>query len=407
MTVSESPMASDFFLDSPVPPKLDLTGARSRFYRSPRTPSATSSLCRSVTSPAHFSSRKRARYGYNDFDSHQKIGSFESRVAWPDDQPAAFGDPASPAPLVSTDYRLADGGLEPSSLSLGPASTAFEHDDNGAEIDYRPSRYSVYPILSGEVNRRKRERPASSGDDMEHHAVTPSSTSIGWGRAVINLVGGVAGRVWDFCWTGAFRGFYAGGGRGYDLNAPDTDQPTAPSFDNSSWEKMGRAGQHLKSASSRINTPTAFDRQKMDEDWVLVKNEKDQNESPSYIPRKIPRRGGGPSHHISPRRPIARAIPKRPSLIPVRPGSLYTQTQSSLPLPTSSPASHSRPKTPKDSSPLALDAQRYAAKIRRREKEEDASIRRLNQQLKAMIREGKQALETKVEVEIDTMDMDY
>lgn len=37
--------------------------------------------------------------------------------------------------------------------------------------------------------------------------------------------------------------------------------------------------------------------------------------------------------------------------------------------------------------------------MRRREKEEDASLRRLNDQLQAMIREGKEALGTKFEVD--------
>jgi hypothetical protein len=49
--------------------------------------------------------------------------------------------------------------------------------------------------------------------------------------------------------------------------------------------------------------------------------------------------------------------------------------------------------------------QRYAAQIRRREREEDASIKRLNRQLQAMIREGKQALGATVEV--DDLDMDF
>ena len=39
------------------------------------------------------------------------------------------------------------------------------------------------------------------------------------------------------------------------------------------------------------------------------------------------------------------------------------------------------------------------ARIRKRELEEDANLKRLNQQLKAMIREGKEALGTKFEVE--------
>ena len=55
--------------------------------------------------------------------------------------------------------------------------------------------------------------------------------------------------------------------------------------------------------------------------------------------------------------------------------------------------------------PGSAEMQRYAAQIRRREREEDASIKRLNRQLQAMIREGKQALDATVEV--DDLDMDF
>lgn len=49
-------------------------------------------------------------------------------------------------------------------------------------------------------------------------------------------------------------------------------------------------------------------------------------------------------------------------------------------------------------SPVSVDAQRYVDRIRREEKKTDASIRRLNDQLKAMIKEGKEALASNVEV---------
>lgn len=74
-----------------------------------------------------------------------------------------------------------------------------------------------------------------------------------------------------------------------------------------------------------------------------------------------------------------------------------------------------RPSTPTRSSglplprsrdgPASADMQRYAAQMRRKEREEDASIKRLNRQLQAMIREGKEALGATVEV--DDLDMDF
>jgi hypothetical protein len=55
-------------------------------------------------------------------------------------------------------------------------------------------------------------------------------------------------------------------------------------------------------------------------------------------------------------------------------------------------------------SPVSVQTQRYIVQQRRREREEDASLQRLNRQLQAMIQEGKQALGTRIEV--DDVDME-
>ncbi|EKD15329.1 uncharacterized protein L3040_001698 [Drepanopeziza brunnea f. sp. 'multigermtubi'] len=57
--------------------------------------------------------------------------------------------------------------------------------------------------------------------------------------------------------------------------------------------------------------------------------------------------------------------------------------------------------TPILESPAAREAKRWAAVKQRENREADDSIRRLDAQLKAMIREGKEALGTKVSVEMD------
>lgn len=43
----------------------------------------------------------------------------------------------------------------------------------------------------------------------------------------------------------------------------------------------------------------------------------------------------------------------------------------------------------------------HAARMRKRELEEEANLKRFNQRLKAMIKEGKEALGTKFEIEDD------
>jgi hypothetical protein len=56
---------------------------------------------------------------------------------------------------------------------------------------------------------------------------------------------------------------------------------------------------------------------------------------------------------------------------------------------------------PAPESPAAKEAARWAALKKKEEREQDESLRRLDKQLKDLIREGKEALGTKIEVEIE------
>ena len=53
-----------------------------------------------------------------------------------------------------------------------------------------------------------------------------SPGSGGWSSLAINTIGEVVGKVWEFCKTGGFRGFHAGGGRGYEFDARITTEPS-------------------------------------------------------------------------------------------------------------------------------------------------------------------------------------
>jgi hypothetical protein len=88
------------------------------------------------------------------------------------------------------------------------------------------------------------------------------------------------------------------------------------------------------------------------------------------------------------------------------------------PLPSPKRASHSRANSyggttdidgsPREvpESPVSAETQRYAARLKKREREEDRALKGFNERLKAMIREGKEALGTKIEVEMDDVDDD-
>jgi len=55
---------------------------------------------------------------------------------------------------------------------------------------------------------------------------------------------------------------------------------------------------------------------------------------------------------------------------------------------------------------MSAEAQRFAAKVRKREKEEERTLKGFNDRLKAMIKEGKEALGTKFEIEMDGLEGD-
>lgn len=348
-------MPAVFHLEAPVsPPKLDLSSASSQLFQVPSSASASSSLYNSISS-----SRKRAR---------RDTGMLSSRFEAPSDLP-------SPSPLIQNNY---------------PQTTDYH---TSAELDFRPNRYResfLPPSLDGSVesvvpaettgNSRKRSRCDSCVASPSADAPSSTGTPVGWGRTVIKAVG----KVLDFCWSGAFRGFYAGGGQAYAMTAG-----SAPQLDHSSSPSAGKDNTFSPHGAHLTPIPGQFPDEDIRRNWVVVPT--DSNDpfvdasSPSLRPRKF-------HQTSSPRR--------RPAVTP-RMGRRVVRSSTRPSTPTKNqglPSPRSR------DGPASADVQRYAAQMRRKERQEDASIARLNKQLQAMIREGKEALGTTVEV--DDMDME-
>lgn len=63
-------------------------------------------------------------------------------------------------------------------------------------------------------------------------------------------------------------------------------------------------------------------------------------------------------------------------------------------------------KTNKSRSPLPPESQRLINKMRREEFEDDARMRRMSSQMSDMLRQAREALGSKVEIEDDYMDED-
>lgn len=408
-----------------LPPKLDIhAGAKSHIFQPPRTPSASTSLHRST---AFFwsdhangtASRKRARQK-SYIPEQPEVSSYYDHDAW---SPTASGlsstliSPGvmSPVPLVNTQYKLA-GGLDTPGAAF---ESAIEQDDvyatspdltlrwgrgwdrsSGSSLDgYFPQ---LSPVLGREANGRSRLQNSQS-------------SRAGWGKAVYN----VAGKVWDFCKMNAFRGFYAGGGQGYRMHT----SPQLASSDPSNLEALKEKNNVFSMNGGITSLPGRFpeedfipdymsqnhtspprpakkiQREKGEGDlrasWVMVGNVQASRESsPTRIStRKMPP-AGSPG-----RRPVSRAG-RRPILPASRPSTSFAGSPG---LRADRPASFASPRSPATSpmyeSPVSVKVQRHAARIRRRELEDDAHLKRLNKQLKAMIKEGKEALGTKFEVE--------
>ncbi|KAI0451624.1 hypothetical protein F5B21DRAFT_377984 [Xylaria acuta] len=181
-------------------------GVHPGLFRPPASPSVSSSmyLGRSTASlqseaPTPISNAKRKR-----------IGARES---------TPISDWAMTDHIIDgrSDFDLHTNGKEKRYVLAGQIETP-----NGAiQKELGHMEDSVY----SDVDYRRALGSKRSRDDVDSPALRPMTVdfdnrvSTGWSSYAISTIGGVVGRVWEFCKTGAFRGFYAGGGRGYEVSA--------------------------------------------------------------------------------------------------------------------------------------------------------------------------------------------
>ena len=359
-------------------------------------------------------SRKRARH-----ESFQATPHFSDARDWSSGLPStiATSGTISPAPLVNTRYKLA-GGLD--------TPTAVDSAADGSH-DYLTSRDMTLrggrgwdrhidqfmdnpsPQLSSALARDSNGRP---------RIYKAPGLRDGLGKAVYRVVG-VAGKVWEFCRANAFPGFFAGGGQGYEMKSP----PTFGDLDQSVWQEMDEDNACRTMNRDTTPVPGGFPEADFIPDYMAQ-----DHTTPSRAAKRIQRGkiegslgaswvmvgSEGVSRESSPTRLSARKVPptaasrrksplragKRPILPASRPSlTSYAGSPSLRPdRPASFASSRSPATSPKRESPVSVEVQRHAARIRKRELEEDANLKRFNQQLKVMIREGKEALGTKVEV---------
>ena len=399
----------------------------------PTSPSASSMLSHSFTSiPRPVSrdthGRKRPRLNTRLSPSSTPRNSYQRTNAT---TPYSLDAP-SPVPLVNFSYRIA-GGLDT------PTAEKVRHDEQHQyeyEQDLRPNRFNVtqrpdsyFPQtpLSNDVASRKRRAPLSP--------------RLGWGKTVWTLTGGVAGKVINFCWSTAFRGFHSGGGTGYNMAV---NTPTVMAlglgavhgetvFDETARQQSPIPGGYpeenfiedymLRPESHQGDqTPTQLNDagggSSLKSTWVMVDRPVDDSDRSPV--RKRARPNGAPTTP----RPMSRASTVRPRLHAPRSshGASYASPRGSflgdsLSQPQSSDGrerQHTRSKSqltsPRRSdmtTPTSPDVIKFQKKQRRLGQKQDSSIQRLNQQMQDMIREAEQALGSKVEVFDEVDDEGY
>ena len=245
-----------------------------------------------------------------------------------------------------------------------------------------------------------------------------------WGQYVYRLVG----QVWTVCRTTAFGGFTSGPGEGYAMTANgampmhrenswstedayptsrrrrgETPIPGEFPEDEDDFEDLGDA----RSAKRRQTGPG--------NEWVMVQH----RESPASHGRASlpPQAQSRLKPTQSPRsfsanRPLAarRTRPSTARLSSTQAGSPYISHSRTASYTSGRPLESTPLKAEKrlDQSPVSDDVQKFTAKRQREERQNEASMRKINRQLKDLIREGQEALSTRIDIEdgSELIDMD-
>lgn len=412
---------STFSAANPQPTMRD----QSNVFRPPETPvsesyGSSSGVINRQAQSGVSAGRKRSRPDSAGSDIITPFSAAQSHWTRFSAESSALRSAAvSPPLLVNTRYNLR-GGID---TPTAEADARFDFANQCRDEDYRRrgsigqlsmerSEAFAHPVILGERNGRGRMPSSPNG------VQSPS-----WGKFVFNIVGGVAGTMWEFCKATAFKGFYAGGGKGYDIPTPMRGEMP----DSSVWEDMhaprprnsleatpipGQYPQedYMHSGGSSERRPTKRLHTNTGTGWVIVTTSGD-TDTPKSTSRIPIRRHSSIPNSAETKRSAASRPNMRRSLAPVSRRSLGVNHAGSPALNAHNRrASYAASRTPaagtptQNASPVSVEAQRYAERVRREERKTDASIKRLNDQLKAMIREGKEALASNVEVVDDEDD---
>jgi hypothetical protein len=343
--------------------------------------------------------------------------------------------------MVNSNYNL-DGGMDTPSLA---AEKRYEMGSEMFDADGRLSRdwradqeghrgASGAPVqLGGERNGRRKSHNAEEDMEVDEDMEKRGQQDNGWGSLVFGAISGVVVGAWAFCKKSAFRGFYAGGGQGYAIRPHIGEDP----FGSEGYWEDEQEGSNAMSASmrsyERLSTPVpgeypedsppedntyshsrsndivererrpAKRRQTDGGGWVVVdKIGRSRTSSPHLSTPANARIPHPRPHSTSLKRPILNASRSRHRI-----SSGVSYTGSPAQPSHSRNTSYANPRSPGSAatgapalktSPPSVEAKKYAARKRKEEKVVGEQYDRFNDKLLEMIKQGKEALGSKIEV---------
>ncbi|GIZ43966.1 hypothetical protein CKM354_000717500 [Cercospora kikuchii] len=391
------------------------------YFQPPKSPVSAAATPATATGQNYFSTSVRKRQRPDS--AHSRDGQHTQGTPWAE-TPAWSHSPGDRifgsgygqnSELVNERYRLADGfdtpGLESSSRleQLTVPEDEFRRRLRGEDDDMDFAVRSGCPApfsgpLARERNGVARVRPAS--DDR-------SQTT--WTSLAINFIG----KAFTFGST-VVRGFYAGGGKGYDMQnsalvGSDLLQhtqeavgtPIPGSWHDAEADFLGDFEQDSPYFNHGSPSRPAVKRRQTDrETWVLVPS--DLEGRPPSPKRKIS--GNGiPRSTLAPSRPSASRASSRRSLAPVsRRTTSHYQTYAA-PVQASTPnqpqnrrastaltrSPQSRPASAGGVTLVSPEAERFA----RRQAKQDKTMMSMSNRIQEMMRQAQEALGTKYAVE--------
>ncbi|KAK7927499.1 hypothetical protein PG985_004497 [Apiospora marii] len=285
-------MSGAFHFDAPngAPP---MSGVHAGIFQPPMSPSTSSSvyltksngsLVSDASTPVPNANRKRLRHGEMtpSHDGTMNGGYFTND---------RLGE------------RRISGGREIRYTLGGQIETPNGMVQNQLGGDMESSTYSDVDYRRALGSQRAQDElestaPGQSRTDLPMEMEPQAAQPRGWSAFALNTIGGVVGKVWEFCKTGAFRGFYAGGGRAFDAHAnplPGNDEAfrTASEYRQSPtpagllesdyapfhYEQEPDSTPPPAAKRRQISANTSNDELELRKNWVMV-NEPAENMTP-------------------------------------------------------------------------------------------------------------------------------